>query len=105
MVGIMNPDQRSSKDLLLQDYSKENTVKPLSRTERSVAALSQPKPCPSTKEPRVEDYLDFRGLLMTRVNSNSIGMGIPVADRLIEKSGFLRNELNNELEKSRQART
>lgn len=53
----------------------------------------------------MENYLDFKGLLMTRVNNNSKGLDIPIADRLLEKSEYLQSELQNDFERTKSLRT
>ena len=45
--------------------------------------------------------MEFKGLLMTKVNCNTVGLDIPVANRLVEKSVYLKTELENEMERTR----
>ena len=49
----------------------------------------------------MSDYLDFRDLIIPKIDLNSLGLSIPYVDKVVGQSDFLKERLLNAAEKSK----
>jgi hypothetical protein len=48
----------------------------------------------------MQNYADFKGLILSKIDLNSLGLNIPYVDKVVQGSDLLRNKLLKDLESS-----
>ena len=48
----------------------------------------------------MSDYPDFKGLILSKIDLNTLGLSIPYVEKVVDKSEFLRKKLLKDLESS-----